>query len=145
MKLLLLGDQESRYLWDCYRPGVLSEYDLILSAGDLKASYLSFLVTMARAPLLYVHGKSLHRKAVTALKTISLCTRGFGFLALADARFTAEGRTSTASAGCADESKRCGGRFGKQGEWIWFCPMLRLQDMATRKTTPIEGLSALWT
>ena len=56
MKLLLLGDQESRYLWDYYRPGVLSEYDLILSAGDLKASYLSFLVTMARAPLLYVHG-----------------------------------------------------------------------------------------
>lgn len=56
MKLLLLGDQESRYLWDYYRPGVLSEYDLILSAGDLKASYLSFLVTMARVPLLYVHG-----------------------------------------------------------------------------------------
>ena len=30
--------------------------DLILSAGDLKASYLSFLVTMANRPLLYVHG-----------------------------------------------------------------------------------------
>ena len=56
MKLLLLGDCESPYLWDYYRPGMLSEYDLILSAGDLDAEYLSFIVTMARAPLLYVHG-----------------------------------------------------------------------------------------
>jgi Icc-related predicted phosphoesterase len=30
--------------------------DLILSAGDLKASYLSFLVTVTNRPLLYVHG-----------------------------------------------------------------------------------------
>ena len=36
--------------------GKLSQYDLILSCGDLKAEYLSFLVTMARCPLLYVHG-----------------------------------------------------------------------------------------
>lgn len=56
MKLLLLGDHESPYLWDYYRPGMLSDYDLILSAGDLDAEYLSFIVTMARAPLLYVHG-----------------------------------------------------------------------------------------
>lgn len=56
MKLLLLSDAESSYLWDYYRPGRLSEYDLIISCGDLKASYLTFLVTMGRAPLLYVHG-----------------------------------------------------------------------------------------
>ena len=56
MKILLLSDEESRYLWDYYRPGMLKGYDLILSAGDLKASYLSFLVTMANRPLLYVHG-----------------------------------------------------------------------------------------
>ena len=56
MKLLLLGDRESRYLWDHYRPGKLSDYDLMLSTGDLKSEYLSFLVTMGRAPLLYVHG-----------------------------------------------------------------------------------------
>ena len=56
MKLLLLSDMESPYLWDYYRPGRLSEYDLMLSRGDLKASYLSFLVTMGRARLLYVHG-----------------------------------------------------------------------------------------
>lgn len=56
MKLLLLGDSESPYLWDYYRPGMLSEYGIILSAGDLDAKYLSFIVTMGRAPLLYVHG-----------------------------------------------------------------------------------------
>ena len=56
MKILLLSDEESRYLWDYYRPGVLRDYDLIISAGDLKAGYLSFLVTMANRPLLYVHG-----------------------------------------------------------------------------------------
>ena len=56
MKLLLISDEESAYLWDYYRPGMLDGIDLILSCGDLKADYLSFLVTMGRAPLLYVHG-----------------------------------------------------------------------------------------
>lgn len=56
MKLLLIADEEDRYLWDYYRPGRLSDVDLILSAGDLKAEYLSFLVTMANRPLIYVHG-----------------------------------------------------------------------------------------
>ncbi|MBR6789730.1 MAG: metallophosphoesterase [Oscillospiraceae bacterium] len=56
MKLLLLSDEENKYLWDHYEPGRLDEYDLILSCGDLKANYLSFLVTMGRVPLVYVHG-----------------------------------------------------------------------------------------
>lgn len=56
MKILLLSDVESPYLWDYYVPGRLAEYDLMLSAGDLKSSYLSFLVTMGRSRLLYVHG-----------------------------------------------------------------------------------------
>ena len=56
MKLLLLSDVESPYLWVYYRPGRLAEYDLMLSCGDLKASYLSFLVTMGRSRLLYVRG-----------------------------------------------------------------------------------------
>ena len=56
MKILVVADEESTYLWDHYRPGMLKDYSMILSAGDLKASYLSFLVTMANRPLLYVHG-----------------------------------------------------------------------------------------
>lgn len=56
MKLLLLSDKEDIFLWDHYRPGCLDGIDLILSCGDLKANYLSFLVTMGRAPVFYVHG-----------------------------------------------------------------------------------------
>ena len=56
MRILSVSDEECPALWDHYRPGRLDGYDLILSAGDLKADYLSFLVTMAHAPLLYVHG-----------------------------------------------------------------------------------------
>ena len=56
MKILCVSDEECPALWDYYVPGRLKEYDLILSSGDLKASYLSFLVTMAKCPVLYVHG-----------------------------------------------------------------------------------------
>lgn len=56
MKILTIADEESTYLWDFYKPGHLAGIDLILSAGDLKSSYLSFLVTMANRPLIYVHG-----------------------------------------------------------------------------------------
>lgn len=56
MKILLLSDKECPALWDYYQPGRLDGIDLILSCGDLNPSYLSFLVTMGRAPLLYVHG-----------------------------------------------------------------------------------------
>ena len=56
MKLLLISDLESPYLWDHYKPGRLDGIDMILSCGDLSSKYLSFLVTMGRMPLLYVHG-----------------------------------------------------------------------------------------
>ena len=56
MKILAVSDEECAALWDYYVPGRLKEYDLILSCGDLKADYLSFLVTMGRCPVLYVHG-----------------------------------------------------------------------------------------
>lgn len=56
MKILTVADEECLSLWDHYTPGMLRKYDLILSGGDLKAEYLRFLVTMARCPLMYVHG-----------------------------------------------------------------------------------------
>ena len=56
MKILAVADEECPALWEHYTSGRLADYDLILSCGDLKAKYLSFLVTMGRAPLLYVHG-----------------------------------------------------------------------------------------
>ena len=56
MKILAVSDEEAKRFYDFYRPGSLNEYDLILACGDLKREYLEFLVTMARCPLLYVHG-----------------------------------------------------------------------------------------
>lgn len=56
MKILILSDETCPALYDYYVPGRLSEYDLIISCGDLNPKYLSFVVTMARVPVLYVHG-----------------------------------------------------------------------------------------
>ena len=56
MKIMLISDEEDRGLWDYFKKEKLEGADLILSAGDLKAVYLSFLVTLANRPLLYVHG-----------------------------------------------------------------------------------------
>ncbi len=56
MKILALADEECPALWTYYTNGRLDGIDLIISCGDLKSEYLSFLVTMGHAPLLYVHG-----------------------------------------------------------------------------------------
>lgn len=56
MRILAIADEECPALWDYYTPGCLDEYDLILSSGDLDAAYLSFLTTMAKCPVMYVHG-----------------------------------------------------------------------------------------
>ena len=56
MRILAVSDEESKGLWDYYQPGKLAGIDLILSAGDLRPEYLSFLVTMANRPLLYIYG-----------------------------------------------------------------------------------------
>ena len=56
MKILFVADEECKYYYDYFQPGRLDEFDLIISCGDLKQEYLSFLVTMAHCPVLYVHG-----------------------------------------------------------------------------------------
>ena len=56
MKILVVSDVKSTCYFDCYTPGKLKEFDLILSCGDLSKEYLEFLVTMARCPLYYVPG-----------------------------------------------------------------------------------------
>ena len=56
MKILAIADVEEDCLWDHYDERRFSDVDLILSAGDLSASYLEFLVTVINKPLLYVHG-----------------------------------------------------------------------------------------
>ncbi len=56
MKILFLADEESPYYWDFFEKEKLKGIDLIISCGDLDPTYLSFLVTFANAPVLYVHG-----------------------------------------------------------------------------------------
>ncbi|MBR4542724.1 MAG: metallophosphoesterase [Lachnospiraceae bacterium] len=56
MKILALADKESKNYWDFYRPGKLDGIDLIISCGDLKPAYLTFLATFAHVPILYVMG-----------------------------------------------------------------------------------------
>ncbi len=59
MKILLVADTEEKLLWDDWGEqtrDMLSGAELILSAGDLDAAYLEFLVTMLNVPLVYVKG-----------------------------------------------------------------------------------------
>ncbi|MCI9572109.1 MAG: metallophosphoesterase [Lachnospiraceae bacterium] len=56
MKILVIADEESKYLWDFFEKSKVEGIDLIISCGDLDPRYLSFLVTLANVPVLYVHG-----------------------------------------------------------------------------------------
>lgn len=65
MKILLIADEESKYLWDYYKPEKLADIDLILSCGDLNPRYLTFLATCSHAKVLYVHGNHDDRYDIT--------------------------------------------------------------------------------
>ncbi len=56
IRVLIVADVESKYIWDHFDKEAIGKVDVILSCGDLKASYLSFLATMVAAPLYYVCG-----------------------------------------------------------------------------------------
>ena len=56
MRILALSDEPSQRLWGELCREALSGVDLILSAGDLPAKYLSFLTCFTNAPIVYVPG-----------------------------------------------------------------------------------------
>ena len=56
MKILAISDVESKHFTDFFDASKYVDIDLILSAGDLNSSYLSYVVTLINKPLLYVHG-----------------------------------------------------------------------------------------
>ena len=56
MKIMVIADEESKYLWNHFDKSKLDGADLIISCGDLDPRYLSFLVTLSAAPVLYVDG-----------------------------------------------------------------------------------------
>lgn len=65
MKILAIADEPSDYLWGPGAREGLKGVDLILSCGDLDPDYLSFLVSFANAPLLYVFGNHDKRYLTT--------------------------------------------------------------------------------
>ena len=59
MKILLVSDHEDDMVWNHWDRIGRKRYEgvsLILSAGDIRADYLEFLVTMTCVPLLYIRG-----------------------------------------------------------------------------------------
>lgn len=56
MKILFVADEESKQIWDFFRKEDYEDIDLVISCGDLKPEYLSFLATMLPAPVLYIRG-----------------------------------------------------------------------------------------
>ena len=56
MRILAIADEPSSRLWGDLCREALRGVDLILSAGDLPAKYLSFLTCFTNAPIVYVHG-----------------------------------------------------------------------------------------
>lgn len=56
MKILAISDTESTLIREHFNHEMFKDVDLILAAGDLKADYLSYVVTCLNVPLLYVHG-----------------------------------------------------------------------------------------
>ena len=56
VKVLLVSDIESKYIWDYFDKERFRDIELIIACGDLKESYLEFLTTMIRVPVFYVPG-----------------------------------------------------------------------------------------
>ena len=56
MHILALADEPVQRLWGEFGRETLKSADLILSAGDLPASYLSYMTCFSSAPVVYVHG-----------------------------------------------------------------------------------------
>lgn len=56
MRILAIADEPSDRLWGDRCRESLRGIDLILSAGDLPSSYLSFLTCFTSAPVIYIHG-----------------------------------------------------------------------------------------
>lgn len=61
MKILAVADRPAPILYDHFNPDRFSDIDLVLSCGDLRANYLSFLVTMLNVPVYYVRGNHDYR------------------------------------------------------------------------------------
>lgn len=150
MKILVLADTECRYFWDHYRPGHLSEFDLIVSCGDLKPEYLSFLVTMGRAPVVYVHGNHDEYYA-TRPPEGCVCIEDTVFR-YGDLRLVGLGGSYRYSGGCHQYTERqMRGRIRKLGFRLWRSKGVDIvvthapvRDYGDDRDLPHRGFEAFW-
>ena len=56
MRILAISDVPESWLWERWDRERVAGVDLIISCGDLPATYLEHIVTLANVPLLYVQG-----------------------------------------------------------------------------------------
>jgi Icc-related predicted phosphoesterase len=56
LKILVLADYESKFLYEYFKPEKIKDIDLIISCGDLRSNYLTFFATFSHAPVFYVRG-----------------------------------------------------------------------------------------
>ena len=105
MKIMVLADEPAPILWEYLDRRKLEGVELILSCGDLPASYLSFLTCFTHAPILYIHGNhddSYSRGKDTSLETL-LTDNGIHILSdsarLIDNRFYVIGRRDRSQKG----------------------------------------------
>ncbi|RIH84193.1 Calcineurin-like phosphoesterase [Meiothermus luteus] len=56
MRILALSDQIHPFIYQERFPSNLPPFDLVLIAGDLPGSYIEFVATKVRVPVVYVHG-----------------------------------------------------------------------------------------
>ena len=66
MKILVVSDHEEKRLYEHFdHERWVGKVDMAISCGDLHPDYLSYLVTVLRVPLLYVHGNHDTRYTTT--------------------------------------------------------------------------------
>ena len=111
MRILALSDQECPWLWDYLDRRRLEGVDLILSCGDLDPRYLSFIVTFAHAPVLYVHGNHDDRYADVPPE---------GCICVEDKLYTYQGVRILGLGGCM-RYKQSGGWTGGYADAGWTC------------------------
>jgi len=56
LKLLIISDEESKFIREYFDIEVFNDVELVISAGDLKQDYLEFIAMILPVPMLYVHG-----------------------------------------------------------------------------------------
>jgi Icc-related predicted phosphoesterase len=56
VRILALSDQIHPFIYQERFPSNLPPFDLVLIAGDLPGSYIEFVATKVRVPVVYVHG-----------------------------------------------------------------------------------------